>query len=57
MAISEEHLRHVVDEVLEPVWLRERRRAARRLVCSTLGRVAVALVALSVLAVVSYLIT
>jgi len=40
MAISEEQLRRAVDEVLEPVWPQERRRAVRRLAYSTLRRVA-----------------
>jgi hypothetical protein len=39
MAVSEEHLRRAVDEVLEPAWPRERRRAARRMSLSTLSRV------------------
>jgi hypothetical protein len=57
MAISEEHLRRAVDDVLEPAWLRERRRAARRLFSSTLGRVVGGLLALWVLALVVYLLT
>jgi hypothetical protein len=40
MAVSEEHLRRAVDEVLEPAWPRERRRAAKRLGYRTLGRIA-----------------
>jgi hypothetical protein len=40
MAFSERQLRHAVDEVLEPVWPRERRRAARRLCVRSLGRIA-----------------
>jgi hypothetical protein len=35
-----------LDEVLEPAWPREYRRAARRPISSTLGRVALALLAL-----------
>jgi hypothetical protein len=57
MAISEEHLRRAVDDVLEPAWLRERQRAARRLFSSTLGRVVGALLVLWVLALVVYLLT
>jgi hypothetical protein len=57
MAIYEEHLRHAVDEVLEPAWPREYRRAARRLHSSTLGRLASALVVLWVLALVVYLLS
>lgn len=52
MASPEEHLRHAVDEVLEPAWPRERRRAlmrlgasaARRFVCGVLGLWTLALV-------------
>jgi hypothetical protein len=57
MAISEEHLRRAVDDVLEPAWLREHRRAARKLHSSTLGRLAGALPVLWVLALVVYLLT
>jgi hypothetical protein len=39
MAISEELLRSAVDEVLEPAWPRERKRAARRLRRHTLARI------------------
>ena len=52
MASPEEHLRHAVDEVLEPAWPRERRRAlvrlgvsaARRFVCGVLGLWTLALI-------------
>lgn len=40
MALSEEYLRNAVDEVLEPAWPRERRRAARRLHLRTMSRIA-----------------
>jgi fatty acid desaturase len=46
MALSEEHLRSAVDEVLEPAWPRERRRAARRLRLRTISRIAGGCVAL-----------
>lgn len=39
MAGSDELLRHAVDEVLDPVWPRERRRAVRRLGRATLTRI------------------
>jgi hypothetical protein len=39
MAVSEELLRRAVDQVLEPAWTRERRRAARRLSYQTLARI------------------
>jgi len=39
MAVSEELLRHAVDEILEPAWPHERRRAARRLSYQTLARI------------------
>ena len=55
MPVSEEHLRRAVDDVLEPVWQRERHRSIRRLACSTLGRVAGFLMALWVLALVERL--
>jgi len=57
MAISEEHLRRAVDDVLEPAWPWEYQRVARRLVSSTLGRLAGAFLALWVLALVVYLLT
>jgi hypothetical protein len=38
MDSPEEHLRHAVDEVLEPAWPRERRRALMRLAAPTAGR-------------------
>jgi hypothetical protein len=40
MTVAEEHMRRSVDEVLEPAWPRERRRAARRLGYRTLRRIA-----------------
>ena len=40
MSVSEEHLRQSVDDVLEPAWPGERRRAARSWFCSTLARAA-----------------
>ncbi|MGO8870071.1 MAG: hypothetical protein ACLQPH_01485 [Acidimicrobiales bacterium] len=40
MSISEEHLRPIVDDVLEPAWPVERRRASRRWMWATLIRVA-----------------
>jgi len=52
MATAEEHLRQEVDEVLEPVWRRERLHARRRITCATLGRVALGMSGLWVLAVV-----
>jgi hypothetical protein len=39
VAISEDYLRRAVDDVLEPAWPFERRRALRRMVCFTLVRV------------------
>ncbi len=39
MAVSEELLRRAVDEILEPAWPHERRRAARRLSYQTLTRI------------------
>ena len=39
MAVSEELLRHAVDEILEPAWPHERRRAARRLSYQTFSRI------------------
>ena len=46
MALSEDHLRDAVDGVLEPAWPHERRRAARRLLRSSLGRWAGGMVAI-----------
>jgi acyl-CoA synthetase (AMP-forming)/AMP-acid ligase II len=46
MATSEEHLGQAVDEVLDPAWPDERRRALRRWSYSTVGRVAAGLLAL-----------
>jgi hypothetical protein len=39
MAIPEDHIREAVDEALGPAWPHERRRAIRRWVISTAGRV------------------
>ncbi|HXX89661.1 MAG TPA: hypothetical protein VEI83_05490 [Acidimicrobiales bacterium] len=52
MAAAEEHLRREVDEVLGPVWRRERRHARRRVAWATLGRVALGMAAIWVLSVV-----
>jgi len=46
MADSEEHLARAVDEVLDPAWIDERRRALRRWSYSTIGRVAIGMLAL-----------
>ena len=40
MATSEDHLAQAVDEVLDPAWPDERRRALRRWSYATIGRVA-----------------
>lgn len=45
MAVSEEQLRRSVDDVLEPVWPREHRHAARRWLYSTLARAALGVLA------------
>jgi fatty acid desaturase len=55
MALSEEHLRSAVDEVLEPAWPRERRRAARRLGLRTTIRIVWGCLALWVLGFVVHL--
>jgi len=39
MSVSEEILRRAVDQVLEPAWPLERRRAARRLTYHVLARI------------------
>jgi hypothetical protein len=39
MAVSEELLRQAVDEILEPAWPRERRRASRRLGYHAVARI------------------
>jgi hypothetical protein len=52
MATSEEQVARAVDEVLDPAWPNERRRALRRWSYSTIGRVAVGLVALWVFGVI-----
>ncbi len=57
MGTPEEHLRQAVDEVLEPAWPKERRRAARRRLGATLLRVGVFLSAIWGLALVVFLIT
>ncbi len=57
MAVFEEDLRQAVDNVLEPAWPRERRRALRRLGCSMLGRLAGGLAVLWVLAFLVRLVT
>jgi hypothetical protein len=55
MALSERQLRHAVDEVLEPAWPRERRRAARRLHLRSLSRIAGGCLALWGLGFVAHL--
>jgi len=52
MATSEDHLRQLVDEVLEPAWHRERHRARRRVVWGTLWRLVVGMSGLWLLALV-----
>jgi hypothetical protein len=52
VALSEEFLRRAVDDVLEPAWPRERRRASRRLARSMVSRLAGGLVALWAMALV-----
>ncbi len=56
MAVSEEHLRRAVDEVLEPAWPQEQRRAAKRLAYSTVRRVVGGTLALWLLGLVVHLI-
>ncbi len=56
MAVSEELLRRAVDEVLEPAWQYERRRAARALTYRTLRRIAVGCLVLWGLGVVVHLV-
>jgi hypothetical protein len=56
MPTPEEHLRRAVDEVLEPAWPRERRRAVRRLAGSMLGRLFGGLLALWTLALLVHLV-
>ena len=55
MALSEEHLRHAVDQVLEPAWPLERRRAARRLSFHVLARIAGGFLALWGLGITAHL--
>jgi hypothetical protein len=45
MSVSEEHLRQCVDDVLEPVWPNEHRRATRRWSYSTLARAGLGILA------------
>lgn len=52
MTASDADLRRAVDEVLEPAWATERRRATRRLVASCAGRWAGGMVAATGLALV-----
>ena len=56
MDAFEEHLAREVDEVLDPVWSRERRRGIRRLAYTTLGRIAVGLLTMWVVAIVAHLV-
>ena len=56
MDTSEEQLRRAVDEVLEPVWAIERRRAIRRLVYVTAGRVAMGVLTMWVVAFGAHLV-
>ncbi|MGP0030370.1 MAG: hypothetical protein ACLPVF_07675 [Acidimicrobiales bacterium] len=56
MSVSEEHLRRAVDDVLEPVWPDERRRAARGWFYGTLARAALGILGFWGLAVVMYLV-
>jgi hypothetical protein len=56
MAISEDHIRRAVDEILDPAWARERRRAAWRMSRTTLGRVIPGLLVLWVVAIVAHLV-
>jgi len=53
---NEDYLRSAVDEVLEPAWPRERRRALRRLAGSVLGRLAGGVLAMWALALVVHLV-
>lgn len=55
MSVSEEHIRRSVDEVLEPAWPNEHRRAARRWYYSTLARAAVGTLGFWGLALLIYL--
>jgi len=52
----DDHLRRAVDDVLDPVWPDERRRAARRLTASTAGRAAVGVVGFCSLSLVEHVV-
>jgi hypothetical protein len=56
MSLSEEHLRKAVDDVLEPAWEDERRRAAAWHTWCTLGRVVGGMFALGALGLVARLV-
>jgi len=56
MDTFEEQLARAVDEVLDPVWPRERRRGIRRLTYTTLGRIAVGLLTMWAVAIVAHLV-
>jgi hypothetical protein len=49
MSLSEDHIRQAVDEVLEPAWPAEARRAARAWNLATLARVVAGLVGVALL--------
>ena len=49
MSLSEDHIRQAVDEVLEPVWPLEARRALRSWNLATLGRAVAGLVGVGLL--------
>jgi hypothetical protein len=55
MATSEEHVAQAVDEVLDPAWPDERRRALWRWSYATIGRVAAGLLGLWALGFVMHL--
>jgi len=50
MDSSEEYLARAADEVIEPAWVRERRRIVRALALSTVGRIAMGLAVMWVVA-------
>ncbi len=56
MAVSEEQLRQQVDEALDPVWPRERRRAWRRAALKETGHWALGMAAVAALALGVYLV-